>query len=108
PIEEMKRIYGEGRLGEFMYGECEYVHDLTLGMYHSITGERYWRTWLPALYYCTHALGPIFAITGERPITVTGMETGAKMHPGVVASDMGAALIKLTSGGVVKLLQGFY
>ena len=61
---------------------------------------------MPSLYYCTHALGPILQIAGDRPVTVTGMETGAKMYPGTVPSDMGAALIKLSSGAIVKLLFG--
>ena len=26
-------------------------------------------------YYCTHSLGPILTITGERPVKVVGFET---------------------------------
>lgn len=70
--QEMKRLYEEGVIGEFRYGECEYVHDCR-PIWHIITPSKdHWRSWLPSTYYCTHSLGPIITITKTRPVKVTG------------------------------------
>jgi len=104
-FEEAARIFRSGRLGQFMYAECEYVHDCRRLM-HNRDGARNWRSYLAPLYYCTHSLGPIFQITGDRPVRVVGMDTGAKVDPAVADIDMEAALIKMASGAVVRLLCG--
>jgi len=104
-FEEAARIFRSGRLGQFMYAECEYVHDCRHLM-HDRDGARNWRSYLAPLYYCTHSLGPIFQITGDRPVRVVGMDTGAKVDPAVAEIDMEAALIKMASGAVVRLLCG--
>jgi predicted dehydrogenase len=41
---EMKRLYKEGKIGEFRYGECEYVHNCET-IWHRITrgDKNHWR-----------------------------------------------------------------
>jgi predicted dehydrogenase len=55
--EEMRQIFQEGRLGDFMYAECEYVHDIRYLMLNP-DGSKHWRAWLPPIYYCTHPSAP--------------------------------------------------
>ena len=74
--QEMKRLYHQGLIGEFMHGEGEYVHDCE-SIWPGITygDPDHWRNRLYSCYYCTHSLGPIITITGTRPVRVVGFET---------------------------------
>lgn len=73
---EMKRLYRAGELGEYLYGECEYIHDCTPAWPWLTFGDpNHWRNWLPATTYCSHALGPILDITGTRPVRCVGFTT---------------------------------
>ena len=62
---EMKKLYRNGKIGEFEYGEGEYIHNCE-PIWPSITyGDRnHWRNNMHAFYYCTHSLGPLIHITG--------------------------------------------
>ncbi|HOK55903.1 MAG TPA: Gfo/Idh/MocA family oxidoreductase [bacterium] len=90
-IQEMERLYKEGVIGEYLYGECEYVHDCR-GIWHIITGgKEHWRNWLPSTYYCTHSLGPIIKITKTRPLKVVGFVVPNKLsrEVGRIGDDWG-------------------
>lgn len=71
--QEMRRLYLKGMIGEFKYGEGEYCHAMDawtriwLAPY-----PNHWRNWIPATYYCTHAMAPIMYITETRPVKVSG------------------------------------
>lgn len=107
---EMKRLYGEGKIGEFEYGECEYVHNCE-PIWHSITygDPDHWRNNMHACFYCTHSMGPIIHITGLRPVTVTGFE-GKKiernLRTGAKAGAFGIEMVELENGGIVKSIHG--
>lgn len=108
---EMRRLYREGKLGEFIYGEGEYVHNGE-PIWHAITyGEReHWRNRLYSTYYCTHSLGPIIHMTGLRPVSVIGVESEKNERPLKVGSSQGlfsVALVTLENGGIVKNLHGW-
>ena len=72
---EMRKLYREGKIGEFEYGEGEYIHNCE-PIWHNITyGEAdHWRNNIYSTFYCTHSLGPIIHITGLRPVSVIGFE----------------------------------
>lgn len=106
---EMRRRYRAGDIGEFMYGEGEYVHDCE-SIWPQITyGERdHWRNWMPSTFYCTHSLGPILTITGTRPVRVTAYETpnvNGKKY-GRLGSDASVIICQMDNGAVVKSLKG--
>lgn len=72
---KMKELYQKGLIGDFEYGEGEYIHncepiwaDITYGE------ENHWRNNLYANYYCTHSIGPLIHITGLKPVSVVGFE----------------------------------
>lgn len=70
-IQEMRNLYQQGEIGTALFSQCEYVHPVSLDQRLSLSpGHNHWRNWIPSTYYCTHSLGPIIYITGERPISV--------------------------------------
>ena len=107
---EMRRLYQAGEIGEFEYGEGEYIHNCA-PIWPSITyGERdHWRNNMYATFYCTHSAGPIFHITGLRPVSVVGFE-GSKnqrrLEGGCKAGQFGMEIITLNNGGIIKSIHG--
>ena len=107
---EMRKLYREGRIGEFEYGEGEYVHNCE-PIWPDITyGEpEHWRNNMYATFYCTHSLGPIVHITGLRPIRVTGFE-GQKNERGLRvgrdAGQFGIEMVEFENGGIAKSIHG--
>lgn len=107
---EMRRLYREGVIGEFEYGEGEYVHncesiwpDITYG------DPDHWRNNMYANFYCTHSIGPLIHITGLRPVKVTGFEgtkTERKLRCGAKWGSFGIEMIELENGGIIKSIHG--
>lgn len=107
---EMKRLYRAGKIGEFEYGECEYIHNCE-PIWPSITyGERdHWRNNMYSTFYCTHSLGPMIHMTGLRPVSVTGFE-GTKnernLRTGAKGGQFGIEMVTLENGGIIKSIHG--
>lgn len=107
---EMKKLYKEGKIGEFEYGECEYIHNCE-SIWPSITyGEKdHWRNNMYSTFYCTHSLGPIIHMTGLRPVSVIGFESGSaerNMRRGSRAAHFGIEMVTLENGGIIKSIHG--
>lgn len=107
---EMRRLYKEGRIGEFEYGEGEYVHNCE-PIWHEITyGEPdHWRNNMYSTFYCTHSLGPILHITGLRPVSVIGFESAhneRRFRTGSRAGAYGIEMVTLENGAIVKSIHG--
>ncbi len=107
---EMKKLYEAGKIGEFEYGEGEYVHNCE-PIWPSITyGEpEHWRNNMYANFYCTHSIGPLIHITGLRPVKVTGFESKMNMRKlrcGSRSGLFGMELIELENGGIIKSIHG--
>lgn len=109
---EMRKLYKEGKLGEFQYGEGEYVHDCH-SIWPDITygDENHWRNNAYATFYCTHSLGPVLHISGLRPVKVTGFELPIPQRmldvgcKGGLGSG-GLEMVTLENGAVVKSFHG--
>ena len=108
---EMWRRYERGDIGEIMYGEGEYIHDCS-GIWPSITygDPDHWRNHMYPTFYCTHSIGPLLAMTGRRPVSVTGFMTNqnTQMPPqGWLAGHCaGIEIITLDNGAVIKSVHG--
>lgn len=107
---EMREKYRAGLLGEFEYGEGEYVHNCE-PIWTDITyGEReHWRNAMSAFFYCTHSAGPIIHITGMRPTKVTGFEMPFNARTARMGARAGAAaveMVTLENGAVFKSIHG--
>lgn len=107
---EMKRLYREGKIGEFEYGEGEYIHNCE-PIWPSITygDPNHWRNNMYANFYCTHSMGPLIHITGLRPVKVTGFESSMrerKLRVGSKSGLFGIEMVELENGGIVKSIHG--
>ena len=108
--QEMKHLYRQGEIGEFMHGEGEYVHDCE-SIWPDITyGEKnHWRNNMYSTFYCTHSMGPLVTITGTRPVRVVGFETPPvdnMMRYGYKAGTSGMIIAQMSNGATVKSLHG--
>jgi predicted dehydrogenase len=107
---EMKIKYEAGELGEFEYGEGEYLHNCEPAWHLLTRGERYhWRNRMSAFFYCTHSVGPLLHITGMRPKTVTGFEcpfNERMARMGAAAGHTAVEMVTLENGAIVKSLHG--
>jgi len=115
----LKRKWDEGLFGELMYAEFEYLHECRSLCYTYIDGVpvqpgdsvHYWRSWMNFHYYCTHSLGPVMVITGERPTRVVALP-GVQKLPGYPVKEMEGmggvtpSLINMSNGAVVRNLMG--
>lgn len=107
---KMKQLYESGVLGDFEYGEGEYMHNCE-SIWHDITRglPEHWRNTMHACYYCTHSIGPLIHISGMRPVKVTGFEVpfNARMaRMGAKAGPIGMEVITLENGAVLKSIHG--
>ncbi|MCX7917053.1 MAG: Gfo/Idh/MocA family oxidoreductase [bacterium] len=105
--QEMERLYKEGIIGEYLYGECEYVHDCR-GFWHILTsGKDHWRNWLPSTYYCTHSLGPIIKITNTRPVKVVGfvVPNTLSREVGRIGDDWGVFICIMDNNALTRVIS---
>src|SRR5688572_10891280 len=111
--QEMRRLYLAGEIGEFRYGEGEYVHPFSAeGRNRLAPGVDHWRNWLPATYYNTHALAPIVFITERWPVAVNGFVIASdpddpQMVRTARRNDTASMVaVRMDNGAMAKLLQG--
>lgn len=107
---EMKKLYRQGKIGEFEYGEGEYIHNCEPIWARITYGEPdHWRNNWYANFYCTHSIGPLIHITGLRPVKVTGCESPMverKLRCGGKSGLFGIELIEMENGGIIKSIHG--
>lgn len=110
--QEMRRLYSEGAIGAFRYGEGEYIHPISAHLFNSIAmGPDHWRNWIPVTYYCSHSLAPVMYITDTVPVKVTGFVIAhdpddANKALTVRRCDTASMIVlEMDNGALVKLLQ---
>ena len=82
-VELVKRINDAGRFGDVYYGEGEYLHDCS-DLWYNGDGSLTWRGKGLLSVYCTHSLGPLIYITGDRVTRVSALAVpGGKFDPQV-------------------------
>ncbi len=112
PHQEMRRLFKTGEFGTFMYGEAEYIHPVDADVGNSLSvGCNHWRNWIPATYYCTHALSPIMFITDTFPkkvnafVVPTAMDAPEAQRRPRKQDAASMIALRMDNGAVVKLLQ---
>lgn len=110
-VQEMRRLYQAGEIGEIQYAEGEYNHPCDSRTYNQLSpGIRHWRNHLPPTYYPTHAMSPIMYVTDTRPVSVNAqsiarsVQDAEKLH--VRVSDVGAIILCRMHNGAVARLMG--
>lgn len=69
-VELLKRLHDDGRFGDTYFLEGEYLHDCK-DLWFDSDGQMTWRGRGQLGVYCTHSLGPLLYITGERVTSVS-------------------------------------
>jgi len=108
-VQEMRRLYRAGEIGEVQYAEGEYIHPSHWReVFARSMGMNHWRHWNPGIYYCTHALSPIIHVTDTHPVSVNAQSiprspadeqtlTLKRSDPGFVA------MIRLDNGAMARI-----
>jgi len=111
--QEMRRHFKNGLIGEFKYGEGEYVHpDSAEARLRRSPGFDHWRSWIPATYYCTHSIAPVMFITDTRPVKINGFVVpyDTKDETLVMAckkfDTAGMSILRMDNDAIVKSLHG--
>ena len=106
-VQEWKRMVEAGRIGRVFYAECEYLHPIPGLIVDSKTGETCWRAERPPLHYCSHSLGPVLDITGDRITRAMGLGNSHHILPGggVGGIDIQVALFQTEKESIIKLLR---
>lgn len=98
-VELLKRLHDDGRFGRLYYGEGEYLHDCR-DLWYTESGELTWRGKGSLGVYCTHSLGPLLYITGDRVTAVSALAVpGGTFDPRVRTPTM-HLMQMVTAGGL--------
>ena len=109
-VQEMRRLYQAGEIGEIQYAEGEYNHPADSRTVNILSpGMNHWRNHLPPTYYPTHAMSPIMYVTDTRPLSVNAQSIARsdadleKLH--VRTTDIGSVIIcRMDNGSVARLM----
>lgn len=108
-IRQWKEMIDQGRLGDIVYAEAEYIHEISRLLENRQTGEFFWRADRPPIWYCAHCLGPLLTLMNDRVVRAVGMHSGFHRYPDRVSKpgflDMEAGLFHTEKGKVIKILR---
>jgi len=106
-IQDWKGWVAAGRLGEIVHAEAEYLHPIPGLIFDRATNTRGWRSNRAPLHYCTHSLGPLLEIMGDRIVRGMGVGKSHKVLPEapVGGIDMQVGLFETAKGATIKLLR---
>lgn len=103
-IQAWKEMYDNGKFGDIIYAESEYVHAKDYREYRAEDfPPDHWRTFHCAIKYLTHNLGPLLYIMGDKCVSVTCMEPDVKYNPYKNCAENGIALFKTAKGAVIRI-----
>ena len=106
-IQMWKQMYDEGRLGETIYAESEYIHSRDWReMKPEDYPQEHWRAFNPAIKYLTHNLGPLLYIMDDYCVSVSCMTPDVVYNPYRTQKN-GVALFKTAKGAVIRILITF-
>lgn len=107
---DMRLRFERGEIGTPTCVEGEFIHDCSSKWPRLTRGDRnHWRNHVPSTFYCTHSIGPMLYITGERPLTIVGAECAPQNYMKEVGARSGSAAIEmmmLTNGVMATSKHG--
>ena len=107
---EMRLRYDRGDIGEIVSAESDFINDCSYKWHLLTRGDRnHWRNFVPSTFYCTHSIGPMLFIAGQRPEYVVGMETPLLPYMAKHGARSGSAameIMKLANGAMAKSVNG--
>ena len=107
-IEAWKKMHDEGKFGDILYAESEYLHTTHPDEIKPYEPENHWRRYNSAITYLTHNLGPLLYIMNDRCVSVSCMTpTSGKYNPYRDGGENGIAIFKTAKGAVIRIFIGF-
>lgn len=100
-------IIKAGRLGDIFYAEADYLHPIPSLLMDPRTGERKWRADRPPIHYCSHSIGPILYLTGDRIVRAMAVGNEFRIMPdvGVGAIDIQLAVFETEKNMIIKMTR---
>lgn len=108
--------FNRGDFGQFVYGEGEYMHDMSQGFYEVFErgGGPDWKSTasFPPMLYPSHSVSIVLSVTGERMTEAVCLGYEDREDDGVFRSDVSkwannmsneTALFRTSGGGVVRI-----
>jgi predicted dehydrogenase len=104
---EWERLISEGKLGNIIYGEADYLHPIPGLLVNPKTGERYWRADRPPVHYCSHSIGPLLHLMRDRIVRAMAIGNRKTILPGagVGAVDIQLAAFETARGAIIKMTR---
>lgn len=112
-----RRKYATGEMGEFVYGEAQYNHDMKrlYNVFKYTEGEQ-WRKMagLPPFFYPTHSTSMVLSAVNVKAVKVVGFGYEDKIDPDIFGKGMNywdnpfsncSMLIKLDNGGILRISE---
>lgn len=105
-----------GAFGHFVYGEGEYLHDMSHGFYEAYKysgGDEWKRTAsYPPMLYPTHSVAMVLSLSGAQASSVSCLGWADRSDDGVFKADVSlwknvfsnqSALFRTTDGGMMRI-----
>lgn len=107
---QIARKFQNGEIGNLVEAESDFINDCSQRWGLLTRGLRWhWRNHVPATFYCTHSLAPLFFATRRRPVRVTGYEISCQDYMRIHGARNGSAaieIVELDDGSFFKSLHG--
>lgn len=108
--------FQSGTFGDFVYGEAQYLHDMSHGFYEAFkhSGGPDWKqvAGIPPMYYPTHSVSMVLSVTGAKATKVACLgykdghedeifRKGANLWDNEFSNQ--SALVRTSDGGMMRL-----
>jgi len=113
-----RQKFASGEMGSFVYGEGEYLHDMSHGFSdaYAANGGDEWKSTasFPPMLYATHSVSTILSVTGAQATSVTCIGLKDSADDGIFDSKVSKwgndqsnqiALFKTSDGGVMRIAE---
>lgn len=111
-----REMWRQGKFGRFVYGEGEYLHDMSHGFYEAFkySGGSEWKrtAGVPPMYYPTHSVSMIVSVTGARFTKVSCLGQVDQSGDGIFGKGLNqwdnefsneTALFRTSDGGSARI-----
>ncbi|MCR5151398.1 MAG: Gfo/Idh/MocA family oxidoreductase [Clostridiales bacterium] len=108
-IQTWKTMRENGDFGDIVFAEAEYLHSIDPAKFAPDNYPKgHWRTYNPAIKYCTHELGPLLYIMDDRCVSVSCMNADIEYNPYFPQKNATSmAVFKTEKGAIIRLLVSF-
>jgi predicted dehydrogenase len=113
-----RKKFAEGQIGKFVYGEGEYLHDMSHGFSdaYAANGGDDWKSTasFPPMLYSTHSVSTILSVTGAQATSVTCIGLKDTEDDGIFDKNISMwknqqsnqiALFETSDGGVMRIAE---